>query len=138
VAPFRGAYLNQWAAIQPDGSARFGPLPACADGWNLTMTDYVFSRGFGATLLSLPVEVEPGKSVSTTVDLVSGQMVMGRVRGPKDEPLEYVWVSLTSRGERAELYGSVSDPSGNYMIRGVPAGDYNLEARRWAKRTGFG
>jgi hypothetical protein len=54
--------------LAKDDGFRFGPLPDLP-GWNLMLTEWVIERGFSSVLVTEPVDVAAGKSVSVTVDL---------------------------------------------------------------------
>ncbi|MCH7813071.1 MAG: carboxypeptidase regulatory-like domain-containing protein [Planctomycetes bacterium] len=116
---------------------KVGPiLPG--DLWALHIDQYVRKRSFSAPILHLPLDVKAGRTVRLDVDLTSGSIVAGLIRGPKDEPLANVSVIVRSDGERPAVFGAVTGADGTYTIAGMPAGPYTLEAKRWALRTAPG
>ena len=76
--------------------------------------------------------------IRMNVDLTSGEKFDGIVRGPKGKPLSGVSVVATTVAEPHLSVGAVTDKSGKYALRGMPPGDYTLDAKRWIIRTGPG
>jgi len=125
--------------LDSQGKFRSAPLPA-GGKWSLVVDQHVLARNFAATILERPVEVEVGKSAVIEVDLTTGQRIEGRITGPTGEPLPDVVVTArpTASSETGYAYGAVTRSDGSYAIGGLASGDYRLEAKRWAVRTGFG
>ncbi len=144
-------YLQPRVKLSDTGEFRAGPLPAGGE-WELSFAQYITKRRFAATLLSQRVSVAVGKTNRVEVDLTKQAKVTGRVLGPKGEPLENVAVAIFDPPPHETpvspytmpyfasktVYGAVTDAEGNYTILGAPPGEYRMEARRHAVRTGFG
>ena len=125
-----------------EGNFKVGPLP-CGGVWQLQAFQYARARSFGATLLSVPITLEPGGTTTFNVDLTQGPQLSGQVLDPEGKPAEDVAVSLRAKtpGESSSPvaeYGALSDKEGKYTIRGAPEGKYELTAQRWAPRVGPG
>lgn len=122
--------------LRHKGAFRVGPLPAAT--WQVSAQQFVMKQGYSATLLNAAVDVMPGKTARLDVDLTSGSAFDGVVRGPKDEPLSGVSVVATTVAMPSLAIGAVTDRHGKYTLRGLPAGEYSLDAKRWAIRTAPG
>lgn len=53
-------------------------------------------------------------------------VVQGRVVDINDMSLDYVNVTLTSTSDSSDVYGSISDANGRFIINNVPVGSYQL------------
>lgn len=127
-----------------DAQFRLGPLPA-GGTWRLEVFRPIPKRGFNATLLSMPVRVQEGKTERLRLDLNGGPQVTGQVLGPQGEPLADVSVTATAGGASGEgqgasqrKHGALTDADGRYIIRGLPEGAHRLEGKRWLRRKGPG
>ena len=144
--PWGAVQVQAVVSIGPDGQSRAGPLPILkadspiprAEQWAFQAETVVLTRGFFAPLLTVPVEIEPGKVNELEIDVAKGLQVTGEVRGPEGEPLKDVSVVLRTTGEPAYAYGGLTDDKGKYVLTGLPPGDYTLDAKRWARRTAPG
>lgn len=130
-------YLNIDIDYESDGRFRAGPLPR-AKKWTLTASKQVSKQGYVATLLRVPLQIEPGKTVIMNVDLTENSQFAGEVRGPKDEPLSGVSVLATAGDASGWAFGAVTDKDGKYTLKGLPEGKYTLKAMRHVKRTAPG
>jgi hypothetical protein len=144
--PWEAVQVQAAVSLGPDGRFRAGPLPILKavnpiprpEQWALQTGTFVLARGFFATLLTVPVEIEPGKVNRLEIDVTKGLQLAGEVRGPNGEPLKDVSVVLRTAGEPAYAYGSLTDDKGKYVLAGLSDGSYTLEAKRWARRTAPG
>jgi hypothetical protein len=117
------------------GMARWGPLPG---GRKYIVSRVSYSReAFStSTLFARTVAVAPGQTLK--VDLkADGEIAMsGKVTGGDDQPLPGVNLKLHV-GEDVVI-GAVSNKSGEYELRNVPAGKHVLELWRRAAPSGVG
>lgn len=123
--------------LDADGEFDIGPLPA-AGSWTLSCQVNVDKQGYSATILTIPIRAEAGKTVRVDIDLTEGTSISGEVRGPKDEPLYGVSVVARTVAEPFHEFGAVTDKKGKYSIRGLSDGEFVLSAMRHVPRTGPG
>lgn len=128
--------LNVFPQIDKNGKFDLGAIPPVT--WDFSVSQTVQKQGYNATLLKAAIETRPGKPSELNLDLTSGEKFQGVVRGPKGKPLFGVSVVATTVDNPQLSIGAVTDKSGEYTIRGLPAGDYTLEAKRWTIRTAPG
>ena len=56
-------------------------------------------------------------------------VVKGRIVDANKVALDFVNVVVTSKSDNSVVYGAISDEKGNFVVEGVPAGDYLLEVK---------
>ncbi len=128
--------FNVFPEIDDEGNFKAGPLPPVT--WDFVVSRLVKNQGYSATLFKAEVETRPGKTAVLGIDLTTGEKFDGIVRGPKGKPLSGVSVVATTVAEPHLAVGAITDKSGEYALRGLPPGDYTLEAKRWILRTAPG
>ena len=128
--------LNAFPQYDDEGGFVLDALPPV--NWDFSVRQFVKRQGYNATLFKTSVETRPGKTAVFGVDLASGEKFDGIVRGPKGKPLSGVSVVATTVAEPHLAVGAVTNKSGEYALRGLPPGDYTLEAKRWILRTAPG
>lgn len=62
-----------------------------------------------------------------------GAMAQGTVKGKvldraTNEPLEFINVAVTKRGDTKILTGAITDATGSFQILDIPVGEYTLTA----------
>lgn len=62
-------------------------------------------------------------------------VVKGKVIDANKEPLEFVNVKITSKSNASDVYGSISNLSGFFIIEKVPAGEYIIEVSFMGYKT---
>ncbi|MBL8858998.1 MAG: carboxypeptidase regulatory-like domain-containing protein [Planctomycetes bacterium] len=135
--PFHNILLAP--AVEYVGAAgfRIGPLPD-VQNWNLVLTEWVLERGFSANIATEPVDLVAGEKRTLDLDLARGNELSGFVHDLKDAPLTNVAVVARSVRTPQQERGAVTDAAGRYSIRGLAAGEWTLEARRWTLRPTAG
>jgi hypothetical protein len=124
--------------IEQDGAYRAGPLPL--DGvWTLELDKPVPKRRFIAKLLSMPVHVRAAEETPFNLDFGVGEKIQGQIRGPDKKPLADVAVEVSSEKDGlTHRYGALTNPEGEFTIRGIPSGSYALAAYRHVVSKGPG
>lgn len=54
-------------------------------------------------------------------------VVKGKIVDAGGSALDFVNVKLTSKTDNASVYGAISDENGQFVVEGVPAGEYELD-----------
>lgn len=122
--------------VDADGRFKIGPI-LHGGSWNLGITQSLPKRRAYLTLAAEHVEANEEGTTSVVIDLSGGEFVRGTARGPADEPLDDVCVTLTRVAELGEpepalfARGALSDADGRYSVAGLRPGKYKLEAERW-------
>jgi peroxiredoxin len=121
----------------PGDRFRFTQMPAIG-AWNLVMSEWVMERGYRGTLLTLPVQCPPGVVTKLDVDFAHGETITGAVSAASGGALPYVSVVARSSSAPFVERGCVTDERGHYTLRGLEAGAWTVEARRWTVRSSAG
>jgi hypothetical protein len=149
-SPTNRVAIEPRVVIAADGQFRVGPLlipdavrgvspdEAKKNGWTLSVYQLIAARNFAATLLDLPIPLEPDKTTHFDIDLTRGPQLAGQVIGPNNQALPDVSVVAQLSSDPPQRYGAVTDAQGKYAISGLPEGKYLLKAERYAPRTGPG
>ena len=147
-------YVSPNVSLDSEGHFKAGPLPI-GGKWTLVFNQYVPQGTFSAKILQYPVDIELGKINSFNFNLTEHPPLTSFVLNAKRQPLAHTAVSLTkvtpkdaktelkdflqtNQGTTEIIYGAVTDGNGQYTIHGAAPGIYRLEAKRYAKRVGFG
>lgn len=114
-----------------------GPIPEGLR-WRLVAYSRNQARAYGVPLLSVPVEVEPGRRNRISMDLDRGHTLAGKVLGPDGQPLEDVAVLARAADDPGSVRGVFTSADGAYRITGLQPGEYDLEAVRHCLRAEIG
>ncbi len=112
VAP--GNYIVEFS-----GDCPFGSNDEYVPQW----WDHKASQGQATTLT-----VGPGQSrTGIDADLVEGAAISGKVTTPNGDPLSGICVDAEAADGSGAVSSATSDVDGNYLIEGLPAGDFKVQ-----------
>ncbi len=117
---------------------RFAALPSFAGTWRISLTDWVRSRAFRATLFEQAFELAAGSAQTFDLDFARGESISGRVVDAKGAPLADTSVLARSNADPRLVRGTVTDERGRFTVRGLAPGEFTLDARRWTMRPTAG